>query len=198
MRKSSKNKKERNSKKNKMTPWLLLHPTYFSPWPLIVSLMTTGSIWPTERKGKKEKKKPGRGNNQEKASKKKQYSHNFIWIPYGKREWVALHFANNILFIPLCLHELCLWPRAISSSPHPTPRGLFLTTHCCFPSSKVGHSEEEEKGSRRVNPLFPLLPSLKLRKKSLFLAEGFLFVWSFCEGKDTECQKIISLEGKTV
>ncbi len=41
-------------------------------------------------------------------------------------------------------------------------------------------------------------PSLKLEKKGLFLAEGFLFVWSFCEGKDTECQIIISLQGKTV
>ncbi len=184
-----------------MTPWLffLLHPTYFSPWPLIVSLMTTGSIWPTERKGKKKKKKPGRENNQKKASKKKQYSHNFIWIPYGKKGVSGFTLCEQYPFHPPLFTRVVSLAAGNFIQPSPYTPGPLFDYALLFPLFESGTQRGGGgKGIKKSQPSFPFSSLLEAAKKSLFLAEGFLFVWSFCEGKDTECQKIISLQGKTV
>ncbi len=142
----------------------------FSPWPLIVSLMTTGSIWPTERKGKKKKKEPGSKNNQKKASKKETIFSQFYLNSLREKGVGGFFTLRTISFSSPFVYTSCVSGRG---QFHPAltlhPGASFWLRTAVSPLRKWDTERRRRKRDQEESTLFSLFfPPWSCEKKVFF------------------------------
>ena len=153
------------------------------------------------RKKRKEEEKETRKREQsEKGLQKETIFSQFYLNSLREKGSEWLYTLRTISFSSPFVYTSCVSGRG---QFHPAlslhPGASFWLRTSVSPLRKWDTERRRRKRDQEESTLFSLFfPPWSCEKKVLFLAEGFLFVWSFCEGKDTECQKIISLQGKTV